>query len=384
MKTPHIFIALLVSFGAFFAPPAFAADKTLEMYYLDDVDYEHWAYDELERFVYADIIDGKVEYRKYSEDEESDEYIVTDSSDEEAFPWVIINPEGNVTRAQFTKMLVNAMNLSAGDMEKSFSDVKSADWYYDYIHIASSQGIVNGKMDGTFRPNDKITRDQMAVMIYRAFAPTIDFSAAGKAFQDVEADNFAYEAVVKTAAKGIIKGHGDVFKPRNWATRAQAVVMIDRALHQEPGVEEDKPVLTQIVDRNIKEEMTFTAQQDVDALKALYHETAMGYQLAYSVADLEMLDGFEEFDGTFTMEQVGEHSSHVVSMNKRLAEVRVDGLRYKVSMTAPDMSFSMTVDTPGTAYLKKHEDGKWKIYNFVPDEEDVREDWEEKAAAAIN
>lgn len=359
--------------GLFSAPPVLAAEKSIDLYYFEDVDYEHWAYDELERFVYADIIDGYAETVKYEEDGEEYEYTS-----------ISIKPENTITRAQFTKMLVNAMNLPAGDIVKSFPDVKPSDWYYEYVQIASSQGIITGKTDGTFQPNDKITRDQMAVMIYRAFHPTVDFTATEKTFKDVPEGNFAYEAVVKTAAVGIIKGYEDVFKPRNWSTRAQAVVMIDRALHLEPGTKEDKPTVLQVVDRNIKDEMKFTEQQDMEALEALYRETTMGYHLAYSLDSLDMGDIFEEFDGTFTMEPVGEHSSSVVSVNKRLAQVRVDNLRYKVSMTAPDMSFSMTIDLSGTAYLKKDDDGNWKIYNIVLDEEDLGQDWEEKVAAELN
>ncbi|WP_078408742.1 S-layer homology domain-containing protein [Priestia abyssalis] len=373
MKALRIFLALLVSFGLFSASPALAAEKSIDLYYMDDVDYEHWAYEELERFLYADIIDGYAETETYEEDGEEYEYT-----------YVSIKPENTITRAQFTKMLVNAMNLSVGDTVKSFPDVKPSDWYYEYVNIASSRGIVTGKTDGYFQPNDKITRDQMAVMIYRAFQPTVDFSATGKAFQDVPEGNFAYEAVVKTSAVGIIKGYGDVFKPRNNATRAQAVVMIDRALHQEPGTDEDKLEIIQIVDRNIKDEMKFTEQQDLEALKALYRETTMGYHLAYSLDGLDMVNEFEELDVTFTMEPVGEHSSSVVSVNKRLAQVRVDNLRYEVSMTAPNMSFNMTIDLSGTAYLKKNDDGKWKIYNIVFDEENLGQDWEEEVATAIN
>lgn len=77
------------------------------------------------------------------------------------------------------------MNLRAGETVKSFPDVKPAKWYYEYVKVASSQGIINGKPDGTFRPNDKITRNEMAVMIYRAFESTLDFSATGKVFPDV-------------------------------------------------------------------------------------------------------------------------------------------------------------------------------------------------------
>lgn len=370
MKILTGLLTLLVSFGLFSASTTSAAEKSIDLYFLDDVDYEHWAYDEIERFVYADIIDGYVSTEKYEGDGESYEY-----------SYVSIKPQKSITRAEFTKLLVNAMDLQEGENAKSFSDVKPSSWYYNYVNIASSHGIIEGKTADAFGPQDKITRDQMAVMIYRAFAPSIDFSATGEAFPDVAKSSFAYDAVVKIAAAGIIKGDKGQFKPRNNATRAEAIVMIDRALHLEPGTEQDQLAAAETVDRNIKEEITYTQQENSSALEALYRDTAIGYHLALSLSSLDF-DIVEE-DETYTMEQVGEHTVNSVSANKQFAEVRIDGLRYKVSMTSPKLSFDMTIDLSGTAYLKKSDDGKWKIYNIVYDEEEYGEDWLETAAAEL-
>lgn len=374
MKALYVFLSSLVFFGFICVSPAAAAEKPIDLYFLDDVDYDHWAYEELERFLYADIIDGYVETESFEEDGEKYDYT-----------YVSIKPKNSITRAEFTKILVNSMNLHAGETVKSFPDVKPAKWYYEYVKIASSQGIINGKPDGTFRPNDKITRNEMAVMIYRAFESTLDFSATGKVFPDVPKGNFAYEAVMKTAALGIIKGYGNVFKPYNDATRAEAIVMIDRALHLVPGTDEDPAASIQTVDRYIKDEMKFTEQQDVEALKALYRETTMGYQLAYSLDSMDMAGMIEEDPDTkFTMEQIGEHVINADSVTNHFAEVRIDNLVYKVSMTAPDMSFNMNIDLSGTAYLKKNDDGKWKIYNVVLDEDDSDQDWKEALETEIN
>lgn len=373
MKAIYVFLSSLVLFGLISVTPAEAAEKSIDRYFLEDVDYDHWAYNELERFLYSDIIDGYVETESYEEDGEKYEYTS-----------VSIKPKNSITRAEFTKILVNSMNLPAGETVKSFPDVKPANWYYEYVKVASSQGIINGKPDGTFRPNDKITRNEMAVMIYRAFESKLDFSATGKVFPDVPQGNFAYEAVMKTAAVGIIKGYGDVFKPYNDATRAEAIVMIDRALHLEPETDGDQLAIIQTVDRNIKDEMKFTEQQDVKALEALYRETTIGYQLAYSLENLDMVGMFEESDTIFKMEQIGEYAINAVSVNNHFAQVRIDNLVYNVSLTAPDMSFNMKIDLSGTAHLKKSDDGKWKIYNVVLDEDDYEQDWKETLETEIN
>ncbi|MDI7740987.1 S-layer homology domain-containing protein [Lysinibacillus fusiformis] len=364
MKAVRILLVLLVTFGFSSVTPAFAAEKTFDQYFMEDVDYDHGAYEELERFLYADILDGYQETGVYEEDGMEFEYTS-----------IFLKPENNITRAQFTKILVNAMNLSNGDIKKTFSDVKSSEWYYNYVQIASSRGIVIGKEDGTFKPNDKITRAQMATMIYRAFNQTIDFSSKVKAFKDVKSNDEVSDAIVRIASVGIVKGYGDVFKPYNFATRSQAVLMIDRAMHQEAGLDEDKLSVIQTVNRNITEELLYTNQNDLEALEALYRETTMGYYLALSLESVNVEEDPEYSGGSVAMEQVGEHTSSILSLNKRFAEVKVDNLKVHVSINEPemDMSFEMTYDLSGTAYLKKTADGTWKIYNLVYDDEDYED-----------
>ncbi|QUG40365.1 S-layer homology domain-containing protein [Psychrobacillus sp. INOP01] len=362
MKTVRILLVLLITFGLFSITPTFAAEKTIDQYYMDDVDYGHGAYEQLERFLYADIIDGYEETEVYEEDGEEYEYTS-----------ILLKPENNITRAQFTKIMVNAMNLTSGEIKKTFSDVNSSAWYYNYVQIASSRGIITGKEDGTFKPNDKISRAQMAAMIYRAFNETVDFSTTGKTFKDVTQNSYAYEAVVKTAGVGIVNGYGDNFKPNNFAKRSHAVLMIDRALHLESGTAEDELSVIQTVNRNVTEELSlYSEQQNLEALEALYRETTMGYYLAYSLNSQSLLDDPEYSFGSTTMEQVGEHSSKIVSLNKHFAEVKIDNLKVHVSVKEPDMDmkFEMTLDLSGTAYLKKTEGGTWKIYNIVYDDED--------------
>lgn len=364
MKAVRILLVLVVSFGLFPVTQTFAAGKTIDQYYMDDVNYEHGAYEQLERFLYSDIIDGYEQKEVYEEDGEEYEYTS-----------ILLKPENSITRAQFTKILVNAMNLTNGDIKKEFPDVKSSTWYYDFVQIASSRGIITGKEDGTFKPNDKITRAQMAAMIYRAFNETVDFSKNGKTFNDINPESYSYDAILKTAAVGIVNGYGDKFKPNDFAKRSHAVLMIDRALHLEPGTEEGKISVLHTVNRNVTEEFTlYEEQQNLEAFEALYRETTMGYYLAYSLDGHNLQDDPELSLGSISMKQVGEHSSKVISVNKRFAEVKVDNLKVRVSMSDPEMEFNleMTVDLSGTAYLKKTDSG-WKIYNVVYDEEDYED-----------
>lgn len=342
----------------------------MDSYYLDDVDYDHWAYNELEEFLYADIIDGTVEYRKYSDDEDSDEYVLSDETDEDAVPFINIRPEANVTRAQFTKILVNAMDLQAGTDVKTFSDVKSMDWFYDYVNIASSQGIITGH-DGKFNPYQKITRQQMAAMIYRAFQPTISFNQPTKVFKDVPTSSYAYEAIHAAAANGIINGYGDSFKPSNLATRAQAVVMIYRALHQEPAPESEKSVVANELDQMIQEEFRLKNSQDLTALETFFHQTSFGVYRAFNLEDIDMIRSIREEGGTYSVELHHDQDTfNVTSINLRYATVEVKNQTYTTDIIFPDSRHTFKEDNSGPYRLKKDASGKWKIYDTPELEEE--------------
>jgi len=144
-------------------------------------------------------------------------------------------PNDNVTRAEFIKMLMMALELEDEEAVCTFSDVKKGAWYYRPIATAEKLGIVKGKGDGTFGVNDEILRQDMAVMIYRiAQLLGIDLGddISVEPFKDeAEISGYAKEAVAAMQRAGIIKGTGDgSFAPKNTATRAEAAVIIYRLI----------------------------------------------------------------------------------------------------------------------------------------------------------
>ncbi|MBQ6895295.1 MAG: S-layer homology domain-containing protein [Clostridia bacterium] len=146
------------------------------------------------------------------------------------YPDGTYKPENNVTRAEFVKLVVGAFSLSA-EGSVSFGDVYTTDWYKPYIDIAATLGVVNGA-DGMFKPNDYITRQDASLILYRALSLKFEIPDGAVFFSDeVDVAEYASMAIRSMAAQKIITGYADgSFGPKENTSRAQAATLISRAL----------------------------------------------------------------------------------------------------------------------------------------------------------
>lgn len=144
------------------------------------------------------------------------------------YPGGCFEPDNTITRAEFAAILVNAFKLEPKSGEV-FNDT-SGHWARDSIKTAAANGIVSGYSENSFGPNDPITRQQMAVMISRV-ANLSD--GEGKTFADSnQIADWAQAAVAAVSGGNIISGYPDnTFRPQAYATRAEAVTVIVKALH---------------------------------------------------------------------------------------------------------------------------------------------------------
>lgn len=138
------------------------------------------------------------------------------------------DPEGDITRAEFTKILVSALKLNT-DKAKTFNDVPKDAWFSSYVGIAAGLGITNGVDSDKFDPNALITREQMCAMIYRAAAVAgIELTSEDADFADGdEISDWAKDAIKSLQASGIINGTGNgLFTPKGSASRAATAKVV--------------------------------------------------------------------------------------------------------------------------------------------------------------
>ena len=120
-------------------------------------------------------------------------------------------------------------------MGAGFSDVAADAWYYPYVNAAANTGIIAG-YDGRFRPDDRITREEMAVILGKAtvfMEKKAGHGAITRFADSAEISDWAYEYVDEAATAGLISGMPDgTFAPHENTTRAQAASVIKRLLEK--------------------------------------------------------------------------------------------------------------------------------------------------------
>jgi len=135
-------------------------------------------------------------------------------------------PNNDITRAEFVKLVNKYFGFTNGESE-NFIDVNQDAWYYKDVCIGIREGYINGYEDGTFRPNEPISREE-AASIVRNITNLVE-SGNSKFNDDNEIGSWAKKAVYALADNKIMSGYKDnTFRPKNKITRAEAVVTLSR------------------------------------------------------------------------------------------------------------------------------------------------------------
>lgn len=144
------------------------------------------------------------------------------------YPDGTFRPEGYITRAEFVSM-VNKLYKSEDTAEISFTDVDRDSWYYEEIQKSYKNGDIVGVSDTEFAPEDNITREQVALIIFRLL-DLKSYEKGAKIFYDNDQiSNYAKECVGAVTNEGLMKGYEDnSFRPLNYIKRAEAVALLNR------------------------------------------------------------------------------------------------------------------------------------------------------------
>ncbi len=168
-----------------------------------DVSKDHWAYNEIKVLGEQKMING--------------------------FPNSMFYPENNLTRAQAAIIIGNVKGLTNETQTSNFSDVPSDFWAANAISAAVEAGYFIGFEDGTFKPDENLTREQVAVLFTRVF--NIAEGEMVIPFNDLSESDWSYIAIQKLVSNGIAIGFADhTYRPKEAVNRAQFVVFLSRIM----------------------------------------------------------------------------------------------------------------------------------------------------------
>lgn len=188
----------------------------------DDDDPDTPALDRVNHFLY---VEG------YPEDYRTGEY----SDNEDLWP---VKPQGNITRAEvatiFYRLLKDEVREEIETDVNSFPDVNKDDWFNITVSSLANMGAISGYEDGTFRPNEPISRAELAAMAVR-FYDTFEAEYEEGTFLDVDGDEWYADAIAAAEELGIIGGYPDgTVRPEANITRAETCAIVNRVLERRP------------------------------------------------------------------------------------------------------------------------------------------------------
>jgi hypothetical protein len=182
------------------------------------VDINHWARPQIEKYLALGIVKG--------------------------YPDDTFKPDSTITRAEFVTLVNRAFDKQYTGASASFIDIKPSDWFYQDIAAAQAGEYISGDQDGYFRPDSPVTRQEAAVIMAELLK--LEVSPENVDFEDADSiSQWAMSALCAVNANNIMVGYADgSFRPHALITRAETLVMLDRAMALLPPEAEQSKGLT--------------------------------------------------------------------------------------------------------------------------------------------
>jgi uncharacterized repeat protein (TIGR02543 family) len=158
------------------------------------------------------------------------------------YPDGTVQPDGNITRAEiamiFFRLLKDDVRAEYQTTENTFTDVSDSAWYGEAVSTLAAMGILNGNGEGSFAPDEPITRAELATVCARFDTST---TSGTSSFSDIEG-HWAQAYIQRAASLGWVQGYEDgTFRPDAAITRAETMALINRVLDRTPESEDQFP-----------------------------------------------------------------------------------------------------------------------------------------------
>ncbi len=140
------------------------------------------------------------------------------------------DPNDGLTRAQAAVILCRYLNLTESSKPSSFSDI-SNHWAEKEIHLVAQSGLLQGYPDGKFYPNRAVTREEIAVILQRILQYEYTGEKNGSGFSDVNTDRWSYQEITALLNSGILLGYPDnTFRPEQFLSRGEMAHLLQKTL----------------------------------------------------------------------------------------------------------------------------------------------------------
>ncbi|WP_165859285.1 S-layer homology domain-containing protein [Desulfofundulus salinus] len=280
------------------------------------------------------------------------------------YPDGTFKPNNNITWAEFIAIVVRAFDLPSAPANTvlPYEDVKSGDWFYDPVARAYAAGILKG-YGSKLEPNKAITRGEIArIVVLNIGENGAPLNKVAQNFSDVPSGHLLAEYVSKASVLGIIGGYPDgTFGPSKTATRAEAAVMVNRAMEAEaaekvlPAEETLKAAIEGYADRWAYVQFTFARDKINDYLKDYALPSVIKWYRDTMQPD-------EPIPGVYGRLEPGTLQIKVLNRSRTLAKVEAHyevGVRIRRASDGAEAEvMAIKVDE---VLLMKLSGGKWKV-----------------------
>lgn len=211
-------------------------------------------------------------------------------------------PDQNITRGEMAQILSNLLQLTGSSNEVVFKDVKKTDWYYSAVKDAFAGQIIKGYPDGKFKGNALITKQDAVVMLYKAFRMVSDQSAQSQFSDASDISDYALEAVTYFEKMGYLDLTENAFLPKTYITRMEVLTIIDNIV--DIYMNKDNATL-----ENVSTNSVLIVAKDV-TLKNVNVEQSLF--VADAVGDSDVHLNAVKVKGTSYLNGGGSHSIHIL------------------------------------------------------------------------